>query len=423
MTMNANTRQGKVVLLGFGMQGKAALYDLVHNSPAREIIVADNHPDLVSMIRSYPADRVRSVSLDAGDRNSLAALLAGADVAVESLPPRFALGVGKIAAEVGCNLVSSMYYLNPGERDPQRIASIRRDLADLDQKAREKGCTILTEFGMDPGIDLVLGAKALEEFDRVDEFHSYGAGFPAPKAADNPLSYKFTWSVEGVIRSYLRPGTLVRNGEVVKVLPDEMFAAHNRHVLDLEELGSPIECFPNGNSEHYAELFGLKGTVREMGRYSCRLPGHCEFWRRMAQCGFLNEAPIKVGDAQVSPVQFVATLLGSQEQFYFKKDEQDVAFIRIDVRGLKKGQKKQVVYQLIDRRDLETGFTAMQRTVGFTMSLGARLMLEGKLDKHGLLLPMDVPFELVDDGLRRHGMTVTRSETDWNGHPEGGHER
>jgi saccharopine dehydrogenase-like NADP-dependent oxidoreductase len=408
-----SVKKGTVVLLGLGMQGKAALYDLVNNSDAAEILVADNNPQMDDILKAYPAERVMAVSLDAADESSLASLIRKADVVIESLPPQFALTVGRIAATEGVHLVSSMYYLNPGEKDAGKIAQIKEELRNLDRVAKEKGAVILTEFGMDPGIDLVVGAKALSEFDNVEEFYSYGAGFPTPEAANNPLKYKFTWSVGGVIRSYLRPGKVIADGRVVEVKADEVFAEKNRHLLEIDAIGSPLECYPNGNAEHYAKLFGIRDTVKQMGRYACRLPGHCVFWSTMAKCGFLNDQPVDVNGVMVSPVQFTAALLGSQAQFYFTDQEQDMALIFIDVRGKKDGQKKRVTYQLIDRRDLETGFTSMQRTVGFTMSLGARLLLEGKLNKPGLLLPMDVPYELVADGLKGLGMVISRQESAW----------
>lgn len=409
-----SVKKGTVVLLGLGMQGKAALHDLVNNSAVAEILVADNNPQIDAILKAYPAQRVKAVSLDAADESDLASLIRKADVVIESLPPQFALTVGKIAAAQGVHLVSSMYYLNPGEKDAGKIAQLKEELKTLERVAKENSAVILTEFGMDPGIDLVVGAKALSEFDEVEEFYSYGAGFPTLAAANNPLKYKFTWSVGGVIRSYLRPGKVISDGRVVEVKADEVFAEKNRHILEIDAIGSPLECYANGNAEHYAELFGIRETVKQMGRYACRLPGHCVFWSTMAKCGFLNDQPVEVNGVMVSPVQFVAALLGSQEQFYFTGQEQDMALIYIDVRGKKAGQKKRVTYQLIDRRDLETGFTSMQRTVGFTMSLGARLILEGKLNKPGLLLPMDVPYELVADGLKRHGMVISRQESAWD---------
>jgi saccharopine dehydrogenase-like NADP-dependent oxidoreductase len=59
---------------------------------------------------------------------------------------------------------------------------------------------------------------------------------------------------------------------------------------------------------------------------------------------------------------------------------------------------------------LKTGFTSMQRTVGFTMSLGARLILDGKLQKPGLLTALDVPYESVFPALEKHNIRVCRQE-------------
>jgi saccharopine dehydrogenase-like NADP-dependent oxidoreductase len=266
---------------------------------------------------------------------------------------------------------------------------------------------------MDPGIDLVLGAKALSEMDEVSEFYSYGAGFPTLGAANNPLKYKFSWSPIGVMRAYLRPAKIISKGQIVEIAAEDIFAEENTHLLELDGIGVPLECYPNGNSVNYAELFGLRDTVQEMARYACRLPGHCAFWEVMAKCGFLNEESIEVGKMPVSPAQFTAALLGSQPQFQFADDEQDMILIRADVRGKKKGKKSRVIYQLVDRRDLETGFTSMQRTVGFTMSLGAQLIMEGRLKKTGLLSPVDVPFDLLAQGLAKHGMRIVRQELPW----------
>ncbi len=398
------------VLLGLGMQGTAALHDLVHNSSATRILVADSRPDIGAVLQAYGDPRITGYHIDASDQNQLASLISNADVVIEALPPQFALSAGKIAAELGVSLVSSMYYLNPGEKDPQKIAYLRQQLHDLDRLARQTGASILTEFGMDPGIDLVLGAKALSEFDQVDTFNSYGASFPDLDAADNPLRYKFTWSVGGVMRAYLRPGKVIADGRVVDIGADEIFAAKNRHTLEVEGIDSPLECYANGDAEHYADLFGLKGTVRHMGRYACRLPGHCDFWEKMAKSGFLDDRPINVEGHSVSPVQFVTALLGSQSQFFLKPREKDLSLVYIDVRGIRKGRQARVTYQLIDRRDLSTGLTSMQRMVGFTMGLGARLMLEGKLERAGYLLPMDVPYEYVVDELNRNDMRVSRRE-------------
>ncbi|MDH4270657.1 MAG: saccharopine dehydrogenase, partial [Candidatus Aminicenantes bacterium] len=298
--------------------------------------------------------------------------------------------------------------------DVDRIRIIKDTMQEIERDAKANKIAILPEFGMDPGIDLVLAAKALSEMDEVDEFYSYGAGFPTPEAAGNPLKYKFSWSPIGVMRAYLRPAKIISKGQIIEIAAADMFAKENIHRLELDEIGVPLECYPNGNSVYYAERFGLKDSVREMGRYACRFPGHCAFWEIMAKSGFLDEPPIQVGELSVSPAQFTASLLTSQSQFQYADDERDITIIRVDVRGKRSGKKTRVIYHLIDRRDLETGFTSMQRTVGFTMSLGARLILEDRLKKTGLLSPIDVPYDLLAHGLAEHGMRIVRQEMAWD---------
>ena len=207
----------KIVILGLGMQGQAALYDLVCNTDAQQLITADSRPDMDSILTHFPGNRVKGVRIDGSNKTELASVMEGADMVIEALPGVMALSAGQVASEAGVNLVSSMYYINPGEQDAARIQAMKDEVARIDGEAKEKGITILTEFGLDPGIDLVMGAKVLSEFDDVEEFHSYGTGLPVPEAADNPLKYKFSWSAIGVMRAYMRPAWVIRNGQVVEI--------------------------------------------------------------------------------------------------------------------------------------------------------------------------------------------------------------
>jgi saccharopine dehydrogenase-like NADP-dependent oxidoreductase len=88
-----------------------------------------------------------------------------------------------------------------------------------------------------------------------------------------------------------------------------------------------------------------------------------------------------------------------------------MALIRVDAHGVRNGKEKRVLFQLLDRKDPATGLTAMQRTVGFTLSLGARLILDGTIEKRGLVSPLDLPYEAVFPSLEKHGIRVRRSES------------
>ncbi|MBN2011106.1 saccharopine dehydrogenase NADP-binding domain-containing protein [candidate division KSB1 bacterium] len=400
----------KIVVLGLGMQGKAALYDIFQNCDAATISVADNFPELQKHLNQYPSSRVTGINIDATDKDQLLSLMKNASIVIDALPGAFAFNIAQIAAQAGVNLVSSMYYINPLEKESHKIERLKEELDQLDKQAKSKGVTLLPEFGLDPGIDLVMGAKGLSEFDTVDVFNSYGTGLPVGQSAKNPLKYRFSWSVTGVMHASKRPARIIRNGKEVEIDGLDIFASENRHILEIEELDTPMECYPNGNSIYYADFYGILNSIKEMGRYACRWPGHCDFWRAMVNSGFLNSEPVKIGSQTISPIEFTAALLNSQAQFHYGENDVDIAMVRTDMVGYKNGEKKQIIYQLIDQRDMTTGFTAMQRTVGFMMGMGARFILEGKISKSGVISPIDVPYEMVQDELKQYGMKISRKE-------------
>ncbi len=400
----------RVLLLGCGAQGRAVLHDLALGDDPVHVVVADREQGAGNAIQGYAESRVEARVVDATDEAAVAALMREADVVVEALPGPFALPMARLAARCGVSLVSSMYLRDPMEQDAARIDATERAVHELDDVARSKGVVILPEFGLDPGLDLILGARALAELDEVEEFHSYGAGLPGPAARDNALGYRFSWSPIGVMRSYRRPARMITGGAEVEIDPASLFEPGRHHIVDVPEIGVPLECYPNGDAAHYAELFGVRATVREMTRYTGRYVGHCAFWHVMVRSGFLDSEPVVVNGVAVAPIDFTAALLSAQPQFQYGEGDEDLTWIRVDVRGKRDGKRQRVVYDLVDRRDFSTGLTSMQRTVGFTLARGARLILDGSIGHPGLRSPIEVPYDLVFPSLERHGIRVTRRE-------------
>jgi len=388
----------KILLLGLGFQGKAALRDLVTSPTVEQVLVADlNETDLMTYVGSLDTSIVTPVHLDVRDENRVAALMKSVQAVIILLTPAFRLPMARLAIEQGIHFIETSYALP--------------EYAELGIQAQEKNLALLPEFGLDPGIDLLMAASAVAEFEEVHEFHSYGAGIPVPEAAYNPLKYKISWTFAGVLGGYQRHAMLWVDGKPQAVPASEIFAPENVHHLAVEGLGD-LEAYPNGDAVKYLEILNLKDTVKNSGRYSMRWPGHTAFWKKMSDLGFLNENPIEVGGQQVSPRQFIHDLLVPQLQY--GDEERDAAIVRVDVTGLKDGQTKRVIYQVVDYRDLDTGFLAMQRTVGFTASIGAQMILRGDIQKRGLLSPItDVPAELFFDELRQRGIMVQRYEMDW----------
>lgn len=317
-------------------------------------------------------------------------------------------------------MVSSVFIIDWSVQDPEGARRQQEQMAEVDRQAQEKGLTILKEFGMDPGLDLVVAGETVRQLDEVQVLYTYGAGFPEHRLSQaNPIGYKFTWSIIDTMYSYSIPGRIIQNGSAMEIPADSMFTPGNYHHLDLKELGGPLECFVNGDGESLARLFpAIANSARTLGRFICRWPGHAAFWEKMVKCGFNRSEPVNVNGVEVIPAAFCAALLGSQQQFFYGAGERDVALIRADARGTKDGKPTRVVSQIIDYRDLETGYTAMQRTVAFPMSIGAQMILDGRISKRGIVEPSEVPFEPLRAELLQRGLKISQTFEDWNGSME-----
>ena len=387
----------KVLLLGTGMQGKAALYDLVRCDEVNEVVAADRD---VAALQAHLSSmtygsKVRPEALDAADPDSLSRLFAQRpDVVIDLLPVPFSDNVAEAAVAHGLHLVNTIY-----------TSPFLRTLA---AEAQARGITLLPEFGLDPGIDLLMLGQAAREVDSIEGVKSYGAGIPELAAANNPLKYKITWTFDGVLASYRREARLIRDGQLLEIDGRRIFYAEHLHEVVIEGLGQ-LEAYPNGDALPYAGLLGLDASdVEHMGRYSLRYPGHSRFWRALVDLDLLEDEPVLVDGVEVDRKRFLAAAMSPRLQL--GPAERDIVILRVDLWGKKDGRPARAVYQLIDRRDLETGLTAMNRTVGFTASIGAQLIGRGVIAKRGLLSPVtDVPYDVVADELAQRGIRITSS--------------
>lgn len=383
-----------ILLLGVGLQGRAALYDLVRSAEVERVFAADaDQAGLAAYVEQLGSDKVTPLALNAGDPEQLAAAMAEVDAVIELLPPAFHAVTARAAVEQGIHWVNASYP--------------NSEIEALDEQAKTAGVALLPECGLDPGIDLLLAAQVLRELDEVHEFYSYGSGVPEPAAANNPIAYKISWTFDGVLRGYRRPGRVVTGGRITPYSDREQFEPRNVHLIDVAGLGK-MEAYPNGDVVPYLEALGILDSVREAARYTTRWPGHVAFWKTLVDLGFLDDEPIEVEGARVSPRAFVRELL--EPQLQYADDERDVAFLRVEASGLKEGEPRRVVYELVDYRDLESGLLAMQRTVGFTASIAAQMLVRGDIEETGLLSPLtDVPAALILTELETRGVHVRRS--------------
>jgi len=388
----------KAIVLGMGLQGKAVIHDLESSTLITEIFAADLFATDKSLLEAdeYLIEKgyskTKAIKLDVSMEKELAETIAkrDIDIIICMLPIQLALKAASAAIESEIPFVSSNYTY---------------DLIVLDDAAKEKNTIILPEMGLDPGIDLVLGRLAMDELDVVHGINSYGGGIPAPECADtSPIKYKISWIFDRVLDVYVREARFIKNGQLHVVPGNEIFKEENIHEIEFSGIGA-VEAYLNGDSERYVKIFGFGKELLEMGRYALRWPGHSKFWRTMVDLGLLDDNPIKINETDISPRDFLAKCLTPKLQY--TNDEKDVALLRVEAWGIKDNKKVKVIYDLIDYRDLETGLFAMNRTVGFTASIGALMILSGKITQAGVLSPVRhvPPHEFIKE-VEARGMRV-----------------
>jgi saccharopine dehydrogenase-like NADP-dependent oxidoreductase len=383
----------KAIVLGVGLQGKAVIHDLELSDLISRIYATDiNLVDAKTYLDRMGYAKTRVVKLDVSREKDLAGKYSemGVDVVICMLPIELALTAARAAMDASIPFVSSNYTYQ---------------LQELDALAKEKGVIILPEMGLDPGIDLVLGRLAVDELDQVHGLYSYGGGVPALECAnDNPIRYKISWIFDRVLAVYTREARLVKDGRLHVIPGDEIFRPENVNEIEFPGIGK-LEAYPNGDAERYVEIFGLDKELVEMGRFALRWPGHSKFWRKMVDLGLLDDTPISVGGTELSPRSFISQWLTPRLQY--TDEQRDLALLRVEAWGIKEGRNVKVIYDLIDYRDLSTGLFAMNRTVGFTSSIGALMILAGGITGAGVLSPVrHVPPHAFLKEVKARGMRV-----------------
>ena len=288
----------KVLLLGVGLQGKAALHDL-HANPAVQWVVAADRDG--AALRAYVAaqgfgNRVSCTACDADEPDQVDRLFAHRpDVAIDLMPSQYQRLVAESAVRHGVHLVNT-FYTSPEVRELDGPAPRRRDGAAHRRAARAMA------FRRDrrgAPRRRVAGARA-----RAGD----GAGLPEPAAADNPLRYKVTWTFEGVLRTYRRVARLIRDGAVVEVGADDVFNPAHVHRVAVDGLGE-LEAYPNGDATRYLDAVGPAAGLSLMARYTLRWPGHCAFWKALVDLHLLDPEPVVVDGVAVDRLRYLARAL------------------------------------------------------------------------------------------------------------------
>ncbi len=380
-----------VVLGGLGSQGRAALIDLSRSPAVDEVVCADSRLDSwAQFAETVDTKKITPLEIDASSLETLThVFMQGVDAAIDLLPLDFMSNAFESAIEARVPLVSTNYG---------------HTLRHLHQRAMDTGVSLMPECGLDPGIDLVIFGYGVKQFDEVNVLKSYCGGFPEKKACDNPLNYKVTWSWDTVLRSSKRDSFFIKEGRPISIPAADQHKKENLDSIFFPGIGE-LEAVPNGDAVFYTDILGITDTIEETTRYALRWPGWSDFWRPLKKMGFLSDDPLNFSDCQVSPHEFLTTLIGPQIQY--RESEKDIVVMQNIFEGIKDGNRKSFITNLMIERDLESGLFAMNMGVGYPASIVAQMIACGEITRKGLLSPaIDIPYERFMTELSKRGIKI-----------------
>lgn len=196
---------------------------------------------------------------------ALAEAVRPGDLVVSMLPAAEHPAVLRLCLRASAHFASSSY--------------VSPEVATLAADAERAGLVVLTDAGLDPGIDHLLAHKLVQAAEKAlgsapatVSFTSYCGSFPA---VPNDFRYRFSWAPRGVLTALSSPARYVEGGR-------ERTAERPYRVVEKLTLGGELfEVYPNRDSVPYITTYQFPESwqVDTFVRGTVRLDGWTDAWQ------------------------------------------------------------------------------------------------------------------------------------------------
>ena len=437
----------RILVVGAGRSASTLIKYLLDHSELNnwQVIVADYDLTLADQkIDNHPNGK--AIHFDVFDDEQRNDAIRNADIVVSMLPANMHILLAEDCVFQGKNMVTASY--------------VSDEIAELNDKATEKGVLLLNEIGLDPGIDHMSAKKVIDEIHQSDglihTFKSFCGGLVAPKFDTNPWNYKFTWNPRNVVLAGQGTAQFIRNGQY-KYIPYQSLYSRIE-TIDVLEAGT-FEGYANRDSLGYREAYDLV-NIPTIFRGTLRRPGYCEAWNVFVQLGMTDDTYHVSGLSNMTWRDFINSFLVFDQmktveekvQSYLSLSDEVMSKLRWlgifekESVGLDEGTPAQVLQKLLeikwsleaDDKDMilmqhqfhyrlkgeekclhsslvlegkDQIHTAMSMTVGLPVAIATKLILQGKIQLSGVQIPvMKEVYEPVLNELKSFGIDFVEEE-------------
>ncbi len=433
----------RIVVIGAGKSTSVLIEYLLEQAEEHDwqVRVVDLDPKLAqARVGAHP--RGDWGAFEANDEATRIALVKDADLVVSMLPAHLHPPVAEACVHFGKHFVSASY--------------VSGEVRLLHEAADRRGVTLLSEVGVDPGIDHMSAMEGLDALRgrgaKITAFETFTGGLVAPEHDDNPWHYKFTWNPRNVVLAG-QGGVKFKHFGRYKYIPyHKLFSRYEP--LTIPGYGE-FEGYPNRDSLKYRHHYGLF-DVETIYRGTLRRPGFCRAWDCLVQLGLTDDSYELEDLENMTYRDFVNSYLWFDADMsvelkiraYLKLDMNSPELDKLawlglfDNRpiGLAKASPARVLQELLEQKwalgaedkdmiamlhkteyELEGKHyqaqssmvtlgsdpvrTAMAKTVGLATGIGAKLLLTEQITRRGVVIPTngDV-YRPVLEELRAHGI-------------------
>jgi lysine 6-dehydrogenase len=376
-------------VLGAGRQGTACAYDMIKFGEADSVVLADQSlaaakAAAARVNRLLGTEKAQAIELNVMDHDALVAVLHGRDAFLSAVPYYLNLDITRAAVQAG----ASMCDLG-GNTD------LVREQLKLDSAAKSAGISIIPDCGQVPGMGTTLMVYTMSLLDEPEEVFMWDGGLP--QNPHPPFGYVLKFNIAGLTNEYAESPVFLRHGKPTLVPT----------MAELEEIefAPPVgrlEAFTTGGGVSTMP-WTFAGKLKTLQNKTLRYPGQFAQLRAFYDLGLWGTEPVRVGEQAVVPREVFHALF---EPLVTCPEARDLVVIRIRATGRKDGRPAEVILDLFDWYDEETGFTAMERTTGWDAAIVAGMMARAQTPRGAVPVELAVPPDLFVQELSKRGIEI-----------------
>ncbi|MEL9914736.1 MAG: saccharopine dehydrogenase C-terminal domain-containing protein [Thermoplasmatales archaeon] len=365
----------KVLVLGGGIVGEGIIYAL---KDRYEITVADISRERLDYLKKR--HDVNTLRIDA-EKEQLSNVMKGYDVISGTLPGKFGLKVISEACKAGVNVVDNSF--------------MPEDFYTMEDEVKKAEITVIPDSGVAPGLSNMIVGHVASKYGNLENVDIKVGGLPEKNLP--PLGYKLLFSPMDTLDEYTRKVDIVRNSKILRAEPGDGI-----EYFFVNGLGSLEAFYTNGLRSLIRNV-----KARNMTEKTIRFRGHMEKMKLLMDLGLLSDEALDISGCSVSPKEVLANLLSKNLSF---PEVPDILYMEINITATESSEL--IRYQLFDRKDNKTGFSAMTRTTGFTNAAVTDLVCKGLIKEKGIVAPEIVAmdesnFKNILNFLSSFGVKVT----------------